>query len=138
MTGTWGGRLLAGAVLGWFSLLGCVSPDVRRTRAFEEGLVGLTEERLLSCAGQPKSDRQTGDVRALTYYQGCGMLEQEFPTSRGTMSRERRHGCEATIELQGGRIRRATFVPVPNGASYEIYHCEERFATCVNGSANPK
>ncbi len=133
-----GVRVLAGAVIGWLGLAGCVSADLKRVRAVEERLVGLPVERLVACAGQPKSDRQIGDVRSLTYYQGCGLIEEEFPTTRGTMSRERRHGCEATFEVQGGQVRRATFNPVPNGASYELYHCEERFAACVNGSANPK
>lgn len=131
-------RVLAGAVIGWLGLAGCVSTDLKRARAIEEGLVGLPVERLVSCAGQPKSDRQTGDVRTLIYYQGCGLIEEEFPTTRGTMSRARRHGCEATFEVQGGQIRRAIFMPVPNGALYELYHCEELFARCVNGSATPK
>lgn len=133
-----GVRVLASAVIGWLGFAGCVSADLKRARAVEEGLVGLTIERLVSCAGQPKSDRQTGDVRTLTYYQGCGLIEEEFPTTRGTMSRERRHGCEATFEVQGNQVRRAIFMPLPDGAPYELYHCEERFAACVNHSLDTR
>ena len=125
--------LQVGLIVGMVVAAGCVSADVQRARAVQNGLVGLTREQVLACAGQPQGESQAGDLRTLTYYRSCGMLEQEFPTTRGTMARQARHGCQATVEFEAGLVRRAQFRPVPDGAAYEMYHCEELFAACASG-----
>ncbi len=123
--------------LGWCMLslligpMGCVSTELRRARAVQDALTGQTRAQLVACAGQPAEEGAAGDQTVLTYYRTCGMLEQGFPTTRGTMARALRHGCRATVELDRERVSRVVFVPTPEGADYEMYHCEEIFAACL-------
>lgn len=113
---------------------GCLSPDMKRARAVQESLVGLTQAQVVACAGAPASEERKGDVTVLTFYKRCGMLEQGFPAARGTVAREARHGCLATLEVEGGRVTRARFEAIPDDATYELYHCEELFADCAASS----
>ena len=124
-------------LIGWSLVLalagasGCVSAEMRRARVVQDDLVGYTRAQLTTCAGEAQREAQKEDRKVLTYYKSCGMLEEGFPTTRGTMARAHRHGCQATVEFDGDTIRRVVFVPVPEGADDEVYHCEEMFAACM-------
>ncbi|GKS60170.1 hypothetical protein YTPLAS18_36970 [Nitrospira sp.] len=120
-----------GLVLALIGSAGCVSAEMQQARVVGNALVGLTRTELVTCAGEPQDVTQQNGRAVLVYYKGCGALEQGFPTTHTTMTRVPRHGCRAAVEVEDETIRLVEFVPIPAGADYEAYHCEEIFASCT-------
>lgn len=121
---------LAASVLG--SLLGvsaCQSGPTSESYQGEKVLVGMAEEELLACAGSPLRRVTQGEATFLLYVNHAGALDRTFAGSKGSIS-DIRHGCEASITVQAGKVTSVRYRPFPEGSgAYD--HCEAIVRHCV-------
>ncbi len=92
-------------------------------------LIGMTEQELLACAGEPRTRSASGGDRQLVYHRMAPVLEGSFAASKASVPCPR-HGCEAVIVLKDGRVADVRYHPSPpSGGGCE--HCEEIFQSCL-------
>jgi hypothetical protein len=124
--------------LGWLavsalgSLLGlsaCQSLPTSEPYQGEKVLVGMAEEKLLACAGPPLRRVTQGEATFFLYVNHAGPLDRTFPGSKGSIS-DIRHGCEASITVQEGKVATVQYRPFPEGSG-AYHHCEDIVRHCV-------
>lgn len=121
---------LAVSVLGsilWLSA--CQSGPTSETYQGEKVLVGMPEEKLLACAGPPLRRVTQGQATVLHYINHADALDRTFAGSKGSIS-DIRHGCEASITVEAGKVTTVQYRPFPEGSgAYD--HCEAIVRHCV-------
>jgi hypothetical protein len=89
----------------------------------EKVLVGMPEEKLLSCAGPPLRRVTQGEATFFLYVNHAGPLDRTFAESKGSIS-DIRHGCEGNLTVQAGKVASVQYRPVPEGSG-AYHHCEK-------------
>ena len=117
--------------------LGCVmhgQSEVRDNQG-QYRLMGKTKQEVLACAGIPIKDNEYGDVAELIYYKEASLLEESFPSSKGSVPRSH-HGCRASVQLKGNRVMEVHYQSVPN-SYHDEDHCDEIFEFCTMLKSQP-
>jgi len=144
--------VLAG--IAFLVLNGCSEREARQQQALtaQSDLVGLSEARLLSCAGTPSRTRADGNTHYLTY-QSAGMSADEaagvggFGGTGGTdmgispvnagigqkigTSALDPNYCEATFTLVDGRVAEVRYRT--SGGYLRTAQCSDIVAPCMGG-----
>ncbi|MFE0752813.1 hypothetical protein ACFW16_02580 [Inquilinus sp. NPDC058860] len=148
-------RHAALAGIAFLVLNGCSDREARQQQALtaQSDLVGLSEARLLSCAGTPSRSRSTGNTHYLTY-QSAGMAADEAasvggfgggsagtamgvnPVNRGVgmpigTSALDPNYCEATFTLVDGRVAEVRYRT--SGGYFRTAQCSDIVAPCMGG-----
>jgi hypothetical protein len=92
-------------------------------------LIGKTKQQLFACAGNPVGEKTQGDQVSIVYYKEASLLEESFPSSKGSFAMVH-HGCRATVSLEQDRVRDVRYESVPSSYRDED-HCEEIFQLCT-------
>jgi hypothetical protein len=95
-----------------------------------QALIGLTQERLLACAGAPLREIAQPASTLLVYYAEATVLEESFGGGKGSKPGFH-HGCWATLLTENGRVTGVEFRPVPDPNS-DTHECQEIFAACAS------
>jgi len=109
---------------------GCVGPRVGPLGMKGQALIGLTEERLRTCAGVPLREVSQPASTLLVYYREAAMFEESFGGSKGS-KRGYHHGCWTTILVEESRVTGVEFRPVPDPDA-DTHECQEIFAACAS------
>jgi hypothetical protein len=116
----------------WIGMSGCATevPSVMLAPpSVEKALIGKTEQELLACAAVTPNERALGDVTQLMFYNEASLLEESFPTSKGSIPQPH-HGCLAHVQLRERRVDSIHYHAVPpSHAGYD--HCDAIFETCL-------
>jgi hypothetical protein len=89
----------------------------------------MPEEKLLACAGPPLRRVTQGEETVLLYVQRADTLDRTIAGSKGSVS-DIRHGCEADIPVQAGKVTNVRYRPFPEGSG-AYHHCEAIVRHCV-------
>ena len=92
-------------------------------------LMGKTKQEVLACAGIPFKQHSHGDMAELIYYKEASLLEESFPSSKGSVPKIH-HGCRANVQLKGNRVVEVHYQSVPN-SYHDEDHCDEIFESCT-------
>ncbi|MGL4967293.1 MAG: hypothetical protein ACRC67_39095 [Inquilinus sp.] len=148
-------RHAALAGIAFLVLNGCSEREARQQQALtaQNDLVGLSEARLLSCAGTPARSRSTGNTQYLTY-QSAGMAADEAASigafggssagsgmgiepvnagvgqKIGTSALDPNY-CEATFTLVDGRVAEVRYRT--SGGYLRTAQCSDIVAPCMGG-----
>ena len=95
-----------------------------------QALIGLTEERLRTCAGVPLREVSQPASTLLVYYRESAMFEESFGGSKGS-KRGYHHGCWTTILIEESRVTGVEFRPVPDPDA-DSHECQEIFVACAS------
>jgi hypothetical protein len=106
---------------------GCAGPMIA-PGGNGQALIGLTEERLHTCAGTPLREIVQPDSTLLVYYREAAIFEESYSSGKGS-NPGFHHGCWATILTESRRVTGVEFRPVPDPDS-DTHECQEIFATC--------
>jgi hypothetical protein len=113
----------AGLVLvAWVSRVGlsaCQTPPEPESFSTQQALLGMEEKDILACAGPPLRRVTQGEETVLLYVQRADTLDRTFAGSKGSIC-DIRHGCEADIILQAGKVTNVRYRPFPEGAGPTI------------------
>ena len=147
-------RHAALAGIAFLVLNGCSEREARQQQALvaQNELVGLSQARLLSCAGTPARSRSNGNTQYLTY-QSAGMAADEaasigaFGGSAGTAmginpvnagvgqpigtSALDPNYCEATFTVVDGRVAEVRYRT--SGGYFRTAQCSDIVAPCMGG-----
>ncbi len=109
---------------------GCVGPRAGPVGVNGQALIGLTQERLQACAGDPLRKVSQPASTMLVYYREAAMFEESYGGGKGSKPGYH-HGCWATILVEEGRVTGVEFSPVldPDADTHE---CQEIFAVCAS------
>lgn len=119
-------------VVAWVSMVGlsaCQTLPPPESLPTQQSLVGMAETDFLACAGPPLRRVTQGEETVLLYVQHAGALDRTFPGSKGSIS-DIRHGCEANITVQAGKVTNVQYRPYPEGSG-AYHHCEAIVSNCV-------
>ena len=94
-------------------------------------LIGLTEERLLTCAGIPSARMVSGASTFLQYgeFNEAGAF---IPLGSTLFVTRRLRGCQATVVVRGGRITNVTLKT--KGLISGPLACQRIFSECKNAA----
>ncbi len=108
---------------------GCAEFSTERSGLPGHALIGMTEERLRTCAEAPLREVTEPDSTLLVYYHEAAVFEESFGGGKGSKPGYH-HGCWATILTEKGRVIGVEFRPVPDPDA-DTHECQEIFATCA-------
>lgn len=108
---------------------GCAGPKPAPVGVNGETLIGLTQERLHTCAGAPLRVMSHPASTLLLYYREAAMFEESFGGGKGSKPGYH-HGCWATLLVEEGRVTGVEFRPVPQPDA-DTHECQEIFAACA-------
>ncbi len=108
---------------------GCTGPATERDGISGHALIGMTEERLRTCAEAPLREVAQPDSALLVYYHEAAVFEESFGGGKGSKPGYH-HGCWATILTEKGRVIGVEFRPVPDPDA-DTHECQEIFAACA-------
>lgn len=104
--------LLASVVL----LLGaCTSPLEQVAERARTDMIGMSEQQLKACAGEPTATNQENGIALWSYFRETSRSATAIsdvgytPTRRGETTYDYFRYCEATFALQNGRVREVAF-----------------------------
>ncbi|TLY29872.1 MAG: hypothetical protein E6K63_03580 [Nitrospirae bacterium] len=109
---------------------GCVGLRAGPIGVNGQALIGLTEERLRTCAGAPLREVSQPASTLLVYYREAAMFEESFGGSKGS-KRGYHHGCWTTILVEESRVTGVEFRPVPDPDA-DSHECQEIFVACAS------
>jgi len=109
---------------------GCVGPRAGPVGVNGQVLIGMTQERLHTCAGAPLREVSQPASRLLVYYREAVMFEESFGGSKGSKGGYH-HGCWATILVEEGHVTGVEFRPVPDPEA-DTHECQEIFVACAS------
>lgn len=109
---------------------GCVGPRAGPVGVKGQALLGLTQERLRTCAGAPLHEVSQPASTLLVFYREAAMFEESFVGSKGSRAGYH-HGCWATILVEEGRVTGVEFRPVPDPDA-DTHECQEIFVVCAS------
>jgi hypothetical protein len=116
----------------WVSMVGlsaCRTSPEAESFSTQQALLGMEEQDILACAGPPLRRVTRGEETVLLYVQRADTLDRTFAGSKGSVS-DIRHGCEADITVQAGKVTNVRYRPFPEGSgAYD--HCEAIVSKCV-------
>lgn len=124
------GRILFGFAGLCALAYGCAGPMIMPGSLDGQALIGLTEERLHTCAGTPLREIVQPASTLLVYYREAAIFEESFTSGKGSAAGFH-HGCWATILTEKGRVTGVEFRPVPDPNS-DTHECQEIFAACAS------
>ena len=110
--------------------IGCIGPRAGPVGVKGQGLIGLTQERLRTCAGPSLREVSQPASTLLVYYREALMFEESFGGAKGSKAGYH-HGCWATILVEKGRVTGVEFRPVPNPDA-GTHECQEIFVVCAS------
>jgi hypothetical protein len=96
----------------------------------QRALVGMEEKDILACAGPPLRRVTQGEETVLLYGQRANTLDRAFDGSKRSVS-DIRHGCEADITAQAGKVtdmRYRPFLQKAAGPRSSRGHCSPAYA----------
>ena len=115
-------------------LSGCVELRAGPVGINGQALLGLTQERLRTCAGPPLHEVSKPASTLLVFYREALMFEESVPGALGGGKGSRigyHHGCWATILVEEGRVTGVEFRPVPDPDA-DTHECQETFVACAS------
>ena len=124
------GLLLFGLTSLCMSVSACTGLKAGSAGLSGKALIGLTQERLLACAGVPLREIAQPASTLLVYYNEATVLEESFGGGKGSKPGYH-HGCWATLLTEQGRVTGVEFRPVPDPDA-DTHECQEIFATCAS------
>ena len=120
-------------VVAWVCMIGLSACETLPAPEFlptQQSLVGMAETDFLACAGPPLRRVTQGEETVLLYVQRADTFDRTFAGSKGSVS-DIRHGCEADITVQAGKVTNVRYRPFPEGSgAYD--HCEAIVSNCVS------
>jgi hypothetical protein len=103
-------------------LSACHTPPEPVSFPTQRAFVGTEEKDILVCAGPPQRRVTQDEETILRYVQRADTLDRTFAGSKGSVS-DIRHGCEADITAQSGKVTDVQYRPFPEGSgAYD--HCK--------------
>ena len=108
----------------------CVLPRAGPVGVKGQALLGLTQERLRTCAGAPLHEVSQPASTLLVFYREAVMFEESFAGGKGSRAGYH-HGCWATILVEEGRVTGVEFRPVPDPDA-DTHECQEIFVVCAS------
>lgn len=102
----------------WVSMVGLsASHTLPEPESFstQQALLGMEEQDILACAGPPLRRVTQGEDTVFLYVQRADTLGRTFAGSKGSVS-DIRHGREADITLQAGKVTNVRYRPFPEGS----------------------
>ena len=109
---------------------GCVGPRAGPVGVKGQALLGLTQERLRTCAGPSLREVSQPASTLLVYYREAAMFEESFGGGKGSKPGYH-HGCWATILVEEGHVTGVEFRPVPDPDA-DTHECQEIFVVCAS------
>ena len=110
--------------------IGCIGPRGGPAGVKGQGLIGLTQERLRTCARPSLREVSQPASTLLVYYREALMFEESFGGGKGSKPGYH-HGCWATIIVEEGRVTGVEFRPVPDPDA-DTHECQEIFVACAS------
>jgi len=98
-------------------------------------LMGKTKQEVVACAGIPIREQEHDDMAELIYYKEASLLEESFPSSKGSVAKIH-HGCRANVQIKGNRVIGVHYRSVPN-SYHDEDHCDEIFESCPMLQSRP-
>lgn len=92
-------------------------------------LRGKTKQKLLACAGAPRSERTSQSLTTMVYQEEAELVELSVPGAKSSGPRDVPHRCRATVILKDDRVTDVRYESVPKWLGAEN-HCDEIFARC--------
>jgi hypothetical protein len=117
-------------VFAMLGLYGCAGSVLRPAEMHGQALIGLTQERLRTCAGPPLREVTQTTSSLLIYYREAAMFEESFGGGKGSKPGYH-HGCWTTILVEESRVTGVEFRPVPDPDA-DTHECQEIFAACAS------
>lgn len=110
------------------AVTGCVAGPLDTPYRTSKHLIGLTEQALLACAGEPMQVRTDEQGRLLVFRSKSSALEPIFSTSKGVLPCPH-ETCEALVTIRGGRVMAVKYRTDPESGR-ECCWCERMFEPC--------
>lgn len=111
-------------------LAACVAGPLDVPYRTSRHLIGLSEQALLACAGEPTLVKTDEQGRLLVFRSKPPALDTSFPTSKGSLPCPH-ETCEALVTVRGGRVAAVTYRTDPESGG-ECYWCERMFEPCFH------
>lgn len=110
------------------SLVSCATSEQLASNFGTRVLAGKSEADVIACAGSPTKRVVQGERVAMVYRNEPSVLERSFSMAKGSLTCPR-HGCEALVMLQDGRVADVEYHPFPEGSGV-CDHCDRIFIKC--------
>lgn len=111
-------------------LTACAWPGAKPVSVTGKALLGLTQERLRTCAEAPLHELSRPAATLLVYYREAAMFEESFGGGKGSKPGYH-HGCWATLLIEEGRVTGVEFRPVPDPDA-DTHECQVIFVACAS------